>query len=71
MTPVFNYQVSGKNVEVNMSHLVSNYHMDLTPSDVGNKDRHIVQVEEKDQQDPGSDEQILALCVCYTGAVFA
>lgn len=32
-------------MEVNMNHLVSNYHMDLTPSDVGNKDRHIVQVQ--------------------------
>lgn len=28
-----------------MSHIASNYHMDLTPSTAGNKDRHIVQVQ--------------------------
>ena len=36
-------QLPSRNLEVELTTLSSNYHVEMNPSDVGNNDRHVVQ----------------------------
>ena len=47
------------NIEVELTTVSSNYHVEMNPSDVGNRDRHIVQEVIK---------VCSSCCVCFTAA---
>ncbi len=43
MIVVFCMQLPSRNLEIELTTVSSNYHIEINPSDVGNNDRYVVQ----------------------------
>ena len=49
-TKPWKIELPSRNLEIELTTVQSNYHVEMNPSDVGNRDRHIVQEVIKVQQ---------------------